>query len=62
LGKVAEVIPQYPKDNLALAAALVDVGLAKEDGTAFDSASISRIRKVVEHLNTDSTTQAQTNG
>jgi hypothetical protein len=52
LGKVAEVIPQYPKDNSALATALVEVGLAKGDGTAFDSASISRIKKVVEHLNT----------
>jgi hypothetical protein len=51
LNKVAEVIPQYPKDNSALADALVEVGLSKVDGTAFDSASISRIKKVVECLN-----------
>jgi predicted house-cleaning noncanonical NTP pyrophosphatase (MazG superfamily) len=51
LSKVAEVIPQYPKDNSALAAVLVEVGLSKVDGTAFDSASISRIKKVVECLN-----------
>jgi hypothetical protein len=51
LSKIAEVIPQYPKDNSALAAALVEVGLSKVDGTPFDSASISRIKKVVECLN-----------
>jgi hypothetical protein len=33
LSKVTEVIPQYPKDNSALATALVDVGWSKGDGT-----------------------------
>jgi hypothetical protein len=51
LNKVAQVIPRYPKDNSALAAALVEVGWSKGDGTAFDTASISRVKKVVECLN-----------
>jgi hypothetical protein len=51
LSKVAEVIPQYPKDNSALAAALVKVGLSKNDSSPHDSEAISRIKKVVECLN-----------
>ena len=52
LVKVTDSIAQHQKDNSALAVALVEVGLAKADGTPLDSASISRIKKVVERLNT----------
>jgi hypothetical protein len=51
VGKVMEAIAQHPKDNSALAESLVGIGLHKQDGTALDSASISRIKGVVEHLN-----------
>ena len=50
VGKVAEAIAQYPKDNKALATSLVDTGLHKNDGTALDSVSMSRIKAVVGHL------------
>jgi hypothetical protein len=50
VGKVAEAIAQYPKDNKALATSLVEMGLHKNDGTALDSASMSRIKAVVGHL------------
>jgi hypothetical protein len=51
VGKVNDAIAQHPKDNLALAESLVGVGLHKQDGTALDSSSMSRIKSVVEHLN-----------
>ncbi len=50
VGKVAEAIAQHPKDNSALAESLVPIGLHKQDGTALDSASISRIRTVASGL------------
>jgi hypothetical protein len=52
LAKVAESIELHPTDNKALAENLVVVGLHKGDGTALDSASMSRIKKVVLNLNT----------
>jgi hypothetical protein len=52
LAKVAESIERHPTDNKALAENLVSVGLHKGDGTALDSASMSRIKKVVLNLNT----------
>jgi hypothetical protein len=52
LTKVAESIELHPTDNKALAENLVSVGLHKGDGTALDSASMSRIKKVVLNLNT----------
>jgi hypothetical protein len=52
LAKVAESIELHPTDNKALAKSLVSVGLHKANGTALDSASISRIKKVVLNLNT----------
>jgi hypothetical protein len=51
VGKVAEAIAQHPKDNSALAESLVAIGLHKQDGTALDSASISRIKTVASGLN-----------
>jgi hypothetical protein len=42
----------HPTDNKALAESLVSVGLHKADGTALDTASMSRIKKVVLNLNT----------
>jgi hypothetical protein len=50
VGKVVEAIAQHPKDNSALAESLVGVGLHKQDGTALDSASISRIKTVASRL------------
>jgi hypothetical protein len=52
LAKVAESIELHPTDNKALAESLVSVGLHKANGTALDSASMSRIKKVVLNLNT----------
>jgi hypothetical protein len=52
LAKVAESIELHPTDNKVLAESLVSVGLHKANGTALDSASISRIKKVVLNLNT----------
>ena len=52
LAKVAESIELHSTDNKALAESLVSVGLHKANGTALDSASISRIKKVVLNLNT----------
>jgi hypothetical protein len=50
VGKVADAIAQHPKDNSALAESLVILGLSKQDGTAFDSASTSRIKTVAAGL------------
>jgi hypothetical protein len=52
LAQVTESIKLHPTDNKALAESLVSVGLHKENGTALDSASMSRIKKVVLSLNT----------
>jgi hypothetical protein len=52
LAKVTESIELHPTDNKALAESLVSVGLHKTNGTALDSASMSRIKKVVLNLNT----------
>jgi hypothetical protein len=52
LAHVIEAIDLHPKDNAALAESLVSAGLHKQDGTAFDSPSMSRIRKVAKNLNT----------
>jgi hypothetical protein len=52
LAKVTNSIELHPTDNKALAESLVSVGLRKADGTALDSASMSRIKKVVFNLNT----------
>jgi hypothetical protein len=51
VGKVTDAIAQHPKDNSALAESLVAIGLHKQDGTALDTASISRIRTVAIRLN-----------
>jgi hypothetical protein len=51
LAKVTNSIELHPTDNKALAESLVSVGLHKADGTALDSASMSRIKKVVLGLN-----------
>jgi hypothetical protein len=50
VGNVIEAISQHPKDNSALAESLVMVGLHKQDRTALDSASTSRIRTVASRL------------
>lgn len=52
IAKVTEAIALHPTDNKALAESLVSVGLHKADGTALDSSSMSRIKKVVSNLNT----------
>jgi hypothetical protein len=52
LAKVTESIDLHPTDNKVLAESLISVGLQKANGTALDSASISRIKKVVLNLNT----------
>jgi hypothetical protein len=52
LAQVTELIELHPTDNKALAESLVGVGLHKENGTALNSASTSRIQKVVLNLNT----------
>lgn len=52
LAKVAESIELHPKDNADLAQSLVNIGFQKTDGTALESASMSRIKKVVSQLNT----------
>lgn len=50
LDEVAEAIDLNPKDNSSLAINLLELGIHKQDGTALDSASMSRIKKVVSHL------------
>jgi hypothetical protein len=52
LVKVTESIELHPKDNADLARSLVSIGFQKADGTALDSASMSRIKKVVSQLKT----------
>ena len=52
LAKVTESIDRHPKDNADLARSLVSIGLQKTDGTALESASMSRIKKVVSQLKT----------
>jgi hypothetical protein len=52
LAKVTNSIELHPTDNKALAESLVSVGFHKGDGTALGSDSMSRIRKVLRHLNT----------
>ena len=53
LAKVADAIDLNPEDNLKLAANLVGLGFHKQDGTALDSSNMSRIKKVVSRLKTD---------
>lgn len=52
LAKVTESIELHPKDNAHLARSLVSIGFQKTDGTALDSASMSRIKKVASQLKT----------
>jgi hypothetical protein len=52
LAKVTESIDRHPKDNADLARSLVNIGFQKADGTALDSASMSRIKKVASQLKT----------
>ncbi len=52
LVRVAELIELHPTENKALAESLISTGLHKENGTALDSASITRIKKVMLNLNT----------
>ena len=52
IAKATEEIERHPNDNKSLAESLVKVGIHKQDGTAFDSASMSRIKGVVKNLNT----------
>jgi hypothetical protein len=52
LAKVTESIDRHPKDNADLARSLVSIGFQKADGTALDSASMSRIKKVASQLQT----------
>jgi hypothetical protein len=52
IAKATEEIERHPNDNKSLAECLVKVGIHKQDGTAFDSASMSRIKGVVKNLNT----------
>jgi hypothetical protein len=52
IAKATEEIERHPNDNKSLAESLVKVGIHKQDGTAFDSASTSRIKGVVKNLNT----------
>lgn len=52
LAKVTESIELHPKDNADLARSLVSIGFQKTDGTALDSASMSRIKKVASQLKT----------
>jgi|GEM_PF-6857592 len=52
LAKVTESIDRHPKDNADLARSLVSIGFQKTDGTALESASMSRIKKVVSQLKT----------
>jgi hypothetical protein len=52
LAKVTESIDRHPKDNADLAQSLVSIGFQKTDGTALDSASMSRIKKVASQLKT----------
>lgn len=52
LGDVAEVYATT-SGNAKIAAALVPLGFSKKDGTAYDSANISRIKYVLEGLETD---------
>ena len=50
LSKVTEAIARNPKDNAALSKSLIELGFHRQDGGVFDSASISRIKKVAKHL------------
>ena len=52
LTRATEEIERHPSDNKSLAESLVKSGIHKQDGTAFDSASVSRIKGVVKNLNT----------
>jgi hypothetical protein len=52
LAKVTESIDRHPKDNADLARSLVSIGFQKTDGTALDSAAMSRIKKVAIQLKT----------
>jgi gas vesicle protein len=52
LDKVADAIDLNPKDNSNLAISLFKLGIHKQDGTALDSSSMSRIKYVVSHLET----------
>jgi hypothetical protein len=52
LAKVTESIELHPKDNADLARSLVSIGFQKTDGTALESASMSRIKKVASQLKT----------
>lgn len=51
LGKVADAIETYPNGG-DLAREIVTIGFCKADGTALGVDKMSRIRKVVKHLNT----------
>jgi hypothetical protein len=51
LSKVTEAIETYPNTS-ALAQAIVPIGFCKGDGTALADDKMSRIKKVVKHLNT----------
>lgn len=51
LEKVAISISQHPDSNADLAAALIPLGFQKADGTALASDKMSRIKRVVRHLN-----------
>jgi hypothetical protein len=52
LAKVTSTIDLHPTSNKALAESLVSIGFQKADGTALDSASMSRIKKVASQLKT----------
>jgi hypothetical protein len=52
LDKVADAIDLNPKDNSNLAISLFELGIHKQDGTALDSSSMSRIKYVVSRLKT----------
>jgi hypothetical protein len=52
LAKVTESIDRHPKDNADLARSVVSIGFQKTDGTALNSASMSRIKKVASKLKT----------
>jgi hypothetical protein len=52
IAKVTEAIALSPADNKALAESLARLGFHKQDGTPFNSDSVSRIKGVVKNLNT----------
>jgi hypothetical protein len=52
IAKVAEEADRYPRDNVKLADSLVVLGIHKQDGTALDTGSMSKIRNVVSRLKT----------